>query len=379
MAETMLAENPLSIDDLASLVLSKLMARPQPKPRPTGAVNPFIIDHEGYASIRSVLAEYFEEHSFRRPTVQSHYHETVNHFLSVCKLHDGHMVSTITRGKIKQYKAHLLAGVNGSTVTWNSSSMATVGRRKNPGLVTINQKLRAIEHLVKWCVAHDYMPTNICAGLHLPPRLVAKNRIQKKGFTNVELEKISAALAPYRNAENPTRREWYWLLASLAYGGQRISEVLNRDTADLRQIDGYACWDIHNRGENQHVKNRFSVRLVPVHPNLLAAGLLDWAAQQAGPKLFPLLIGRGVAVVSRWTTQLLRECGLAEKSQTANSFRHTVAQRFAMARVYPTIARRCLGHQSSEDVEGKVYLGGLVHSTKDLAEAVFSLDLPPLT
>ena len=108
--------------------------------------------------------------------------------------------------------------------------------------------------------------------------------------------------------------------------------------------------DIHNGGNNA-LKNAASARLVPVHSELVRAGLLQYVA--ALPKDGPLFSGltrrasKGGKIGARLSElfrKKLEALGLKRDRLCFHSFRHTVAGRLEAAAVSQTDAARVLGH-----------------------------------
>src|SRR5262245_24566448 len=107
--------------------------------------------------------------------------------------------------------------------------------------------------------------------------------------------------------------EFYWLVMLLAHSGCRATEVLQLMRSDLRTEDGVVCLDVTGGtgrlpdANNRKVKNRFSIRRVPVHSAVLKAGLLDWIQDGTGERLFPQLFPYGAVKLSLDFTRLLKQ------------------------------------------------------------------------
>jgi integrase len=139
--------------------------------------------------------------------------------------------------------------------------------------------------------------------------------------------------------------------------------------------------DIHNGGNNA-LKNAASARLVPIHGELVRAGLLRYrdALPKDGP-LFPGLerraskdckIGCRVGELFR---DKLEALGLKRDRLCFHSFRHTVAGRLEAAAMSQTDAARVLGHTIAGMSSG-VYSSG--PRLKRLAAVVEAIEYPGL-
>src|SRR5262249_4315733 len=139
-------------------------------------------------------------------------------------------------------------------------------------------------------------------------------------------------------------------------------------------------FDIHNGDNAHHLKNDSSARAIPVHSELVRAGLLDYirALPQDG-LLFPGLKRReskggkiGARLGELFRKTLIR-LGMKRDGLCFHSLRHTATQRLEAAAVSQTDAARVTGHT----IEGMTYG---VYSTgpglKRLAAVVEEISYP---
>jgi integrase len=79
-----------------------------------------------------------------------------------------------------------------------------------------------------------------------------------------------------------------WIRSIGLYSGARLAEICQLQRKDVREIEGVMHFDIHaDPVEGRRVKNKNSDRLVPVHKQLIADGLMEWLAPKTG-RLFSL-------------------------------------------------------------------------------------------
>lgn len=113
----------------------------------------------------------------------------------------------------------------------------------------------------------------------------------------------------------------YWFPLIALHTGMRVEEIAQLKRGDLREIEGVWCFDITKS------KTPAGVRKVPVHPRLIALGLLKYHAGVKGDRLWPLLDagaeGKYSHAFVQWWPQFRRLIGIDREGLTFHSFRHT--------------------------------------------------------
>lgn len=176
-----------------------------------------------------------------------------------------------------------------------------------------------------------------------------------KPFEPVELRALFAALPrEVKPAKHTPETALPWVALIAAYTGMRLEEIAQLSVADVREVQANGATitviDIHNGGNNA-LKNKASARLVPVHSELVRAGLLRYVkALPRGGMLFPGLIRRASkggkigARLGELFRKRLVALGIKRDGLCFHSFRHTVAGKLEQASVSQTDAARVLGH-----------------------------------
>lgn len=99
-----------------------------------------------------------------------------------------------------------------------------------------------------------------------------------------------------RHGPNHPRRSRFWVPLISAFSGLRMQEILQLERSDIREIDGIHYFDINDKiagtdyQDDEYVKRlktRNSLRRVPVHPELVQIGLLDFVENSKREWLFP--------------------------------------------------------------------------------------------
>lgn len=142
------------------------------------------------------------------------------------------------------------------------------------------------------------------------------------------------------------------------FSGARLDEICQMRVKDLRRSDaGLWLFDHNSSGEAKHLKNAASRRIVPVHAELIACGLLEFHSRrlaQAGPEA-PLFAGFSANRDGKWSTAfskfftrfLRHKVRIADESKVFHSFRHTFAHACDNAEPSPVpdaLRNRLMGH-----------------------------------
>jgi integrase len=145
-----------------------------------------------------------------------------------------------------------------------------------------------------------------------------------------------------------TALPWASLIA--CYTGMRREEICQLRVADIQQRDGVKFFDIHNGGTNK-LKSKSTARCVPIHSELIRAGLLDYVTGlPKDSRLFPSLKlrpskGKVGADLGDAFRDYRRSVGVDRDGLNFHSWRHTVGNTLDRAKVEQTDAARVLGHK----------------------------------
>jgi integrase len=189
---------------------------------------------------------------------------------------------------------------------------------------TINDsKLAALKAILGWSVDNGLLTENAAAR-------VSVKRAKKPGERMRGFEQTDAA-AILRAAANETSAVYRWVPLLCAASGARVSEVCQLRAEDIVEVDG--VWVARIRAEAGSVKNVNAERDVPLHPQLVDAGFVDFVHGRAGPLFFdparrrtgakkpqPKIVAKNVAA---WVHRLHVNVGRAEHRKDPNhGWRH---------------------------------------------------------
>ena len=257
------------------------------------------------------------------------------------------------------------------------------GRKRLTATTVNNSYLAYVRVVFNYAEANAYIEVNPCAGVQAIDNRPETDEGKKQlPYTEADLACIfqHSALfnptdpqAPGRmgNLSGPTLRDYRWFLLLGLYTGARIEELAQLDRADVKQEEG--VWYIHIHADaatGRRVKNRASVRKVPLHRHLLELGFVERFAKagtETGGKLFASFTRRANGHRSngfskgygRFIDSLELENGDRKRF---HSFRHTLKRFGRQAQVPDGLLDGLQGHtqqgvsaQYGLDEEGRQY------------------------
>lgn len=242
-----------------------------------------------------------------------------------------------------------------------------IAAAEREGQTPISERTRAdyereLRRFVRWCRRHELMTGD-------PFELVEPTRSKdgrRKHRTAYEIEDLRALFnAPLytgcRNDEygfnrpgpNRPRRGRFWLPLLGLFTGARAGELCQLRVQDVRATEaGTPYLSIRNDEEWMSVKTRNAIRDVPVHPELVKLGFLEYVGQcrQSGDDpLFPEMLIEGKAPSYRFSKlyrTYRRAVGVDGDNVDFHSFRHTARQALRRADLF-----REAGHRADEKID----------------------------
>ncbi|WP_165814799.1 site-specific integrase [Labrenzia sp. 011] len=200
-----------------------------------------------------------------------------------------HYKSKKLRQAVEAYEA-----ING-----NKPNRVSEGRKN----LAILQK--AFDHAVR----QEWIDRNPASNVEIVgPKRAAKYSNSNDGyqpFSTEELQRIfSAPLytgclndehGATRSGPHIIKRHRYWAPLLALWTGMRMNEILQLEKGDLRQADRIWYVSVNDTEEIDYepdtfvkrLKNKNSERDIPLHPELIRFGFIDWADKQDKGRLFP--------------------------------------------------------------------------------------------
>lgn len=241
---------------------------------------------------------------------------------------------------------------------------------------TVKKQLGALHSLLQYATDNDYIPINPASGVRVIKPKVDED--ERQPFNSEDLKRIFGnelfthkILPPLTGPGKRTDAAGdaaYWIPLLALYTGARLNELGQLTKVDIVEAEEFAYIDLTNRGRKS-IKTNSSKRKVPVHPELIRLGFLDYCRKQSGP-LFPLLKfdskGSRTQKFSDWfNQQFLRPVvGITDSDKVFHSFRHTFKDACRNSGIPKEIHDAFTGHSSSSAGDGY----GSGYSVKVLAE-----------
>jgi integrase len=228
---------------------------------------------------------------------------------------------------------------------------------------TVNRYLAGLSAFCSWLVNHGYLDQNPVSDMFLKkPKdktTVPFTVDQLNVLFNSPLFTGCLSGDEWRNVAKPgnvrIRDHRYWVPLVMLFSGARPAEIAQLDVADVRQEHGHWIMHITTEGSGaKSVKTSGSMRVVPVHPELVRLGFVKYreAMHAAGQsRLFPEASrnsrGQMIAEFSREFGRYLTRLGMKDgRGLSLYSFRHGAADALRRASYLDEQFGFILGHTS---------------------------------
>jgi integrase len=270
-------------------------------------------------------------------------------------------------------------------------------RIKTINPTNLNAYMARFATMMNWAVSEEYIGRNPARGLQWAETVHPQDR--RRPFELWQLQKIFSALI-YTGCKDDQNGyavpgpviatgARYWVPLIGLFSGMRLNEACQLDVADVREIDGVACFVISEESltgsRDKSLKTKTSARIVPVHPKLLDLGIMAFVEEKrrsGALKLFddlpPGAKGFRSVAFSRWFSRFLVSAGASAPRTCFHSFRHGFRDAGRNARIARDIALTLGGwitggsQSEAADAYGSGYL------PKVLFEAISAIEFPDL-
>jgi integrase len=243
---------------------------------------------------------------------------------------------------------------------------------------TARDRLTAIKSLLKY--AHrdlKWVPHREWEGLDIKAPTTNKRR----PWTDAELVKLfgSEVHTAYKLPRDAKAGHdaAYWVPLLGLFTGARLGELCQLTPADVQTVEGIPAITITDEGDGKTVKTDAGKRTIPLHPELIRLGFLDYAQRmkdQRAASLWPrmsLRKDRASDYFGRWFLLLRESVGLPGAGGASfHYFRHTVCPLMRRAGIVPATMDRITGHETPGSVGDKTYDGIALWELVPAVEAI---------
>jgi integrase len=261
---------------------------------------------------------------------------------------------------------------------------------------TINKYLSALGAFCGWLMRRGVIDANPVMGMF--------DRVEKGGqvrsYTTAELQRIfeSPIFTGYQSDETdylPGNMRCddgrYWLPLLALYSGARLGELAQLLLTDVRSEHGRPFIVVTKEGGSEKsTKTKHSERVIPLHPELVELGFLDYHARMASrgerrlfPEIEPDARGQISGRMSSWYRRYVARIGVKQdRSVNFHSYRHTLADACRLAGYLDNEFGFVLGHSDGSKITrgyGVLTQGTLARRVEIIEKVIYpGLDLSHL-
>ncbi len=192
---------------------------------------------------------------------------------------------------------------------------------------TVKKYLRAFKEFLTYAQRKGYVSLALNIQIEIPVRDTRKSY---ERFTKEDLLKIfNPERYPYLQHEEYAYR--YFLPIMGLYSGARLNELSQLYCEDIKKEGNIYYMELTDERPDQHLKNKASHRVVPIHPKIIEMGFIDYLqtvrAKRKKRVFYQLDYTKEnhyTEQPSKWFARYLDEIGITSKLKVFHSFRHAV-------------------------------------------------------
>lgn len=201
-------------------------------------------------------------------------------------------------------------------------------------LTSVKKYLRIFKEFMIFCKDQRYIPDSFQGDIKITK---IKEAISIEAFTKEELKTIFNPVT-YPRVMDKKYSYRYWIPLIALYSGMRLNEICQLYIEDIGLDKGIWYFNISDERPQQHIKNSQSKRIVPIHPQILELGFIEYVNRvkeiilkdtgKPPERLFYQLKysekNHFIQAISQWFGRYLKKIGIDSRSKVFHSFRHTV-------------------------------------------------------
>ena len=245
----------------------------------------------------------------------------------------------------------------------------------------INKKLTKLVAFGNWGVRQGILSSNPFSGMKFS---VKKQSRSRNPFTADELRKIlhpetyfqytTKFEHPFMPNRSTLQMPYYWIFLLGIFSGMRTNEMCQLRLIDIKKVSNIWFMFIEDSEETK-VKTESAVRKVPVHPQLIQLGFVDYVSKLKRSKKERLFWelkeerdGYASKVSRHFNERFLPAVGVWEKyTKVLYCTRHTFINKLYSEKVDENVIRSLIGHEKGFTMK---HYGGEPFSPERLLEEI---------
>lgn len=166
------------------------------------------------------------------------------------------------------------------------------GRDDLINAANINTYVNKLGGVFNWAVKEELLDRNPAVGLRVPDPTLRRDK--RLPFSMAQLRAIFSAplYTGCRDDEhgyaipgpNKPRNARFWIPLVAMFAGLRLNEACQLDVADVRWVEGIACFVVTERSDeianDKRLKTDSSERVVPIHSTLIDLGFMSFVERR---------------------------------------------------------------------------------------------------
>ncbi|MEZ9651801.1 site-specific integrase [Vibrio lentus] len=209
---------------------------------------------------------------------------------------------------------------------------------------TANKRFGYLKSYFEWLVDDGYLKRNLIKNLK-PLIDRDKDNVKRKAYLEKDLRVVFSDNVFNDKIYCSSYKYWIPIIATLM--GMRQNEIAQLFKRDIIIEDGIWAISIMEGGDGQKVKNKNSIRKIPIHRKLIDLGFLDFVNSIDEGQLFKELKwckkNNYSRYVSRWFSKKKKDWGYGEE-YNFHSFRHYLTNEMKQNGEKLCIASEITGH-----------------------------------
>jgi len=254
---------------------------------------------------------------------------------------------------------------------------------------TVGNYLGRVSSFFAWAYRVGHIDRNPADGIKFCKKNKVRPDEQRKAYSRNDLNKLLEAYVDQAEAgmlELDSKPERFWLPFISLYSGMRLNEICQLHVGDIEQDSETEIWYFNVDGaedDSKTVKTASGRRLIPVHPNLVALGFLEYHAAIVASNKPRLWMGLTKSVrgyhrnFAYWflghnnARGFLRKFVTMDEKLNFHSFRHTFVNGLKQNMVEKLIVAELAGHSNNSETFGRY---GKPYELRIKLDALKSLD-----